>query len=35
MPAAALALGAVEVELPLSQIGAALAGAVEPEPVTT
>jgi two-component system, chemotaxis family, protein-glutamate methylesterase/glutaminase len=35
MPAAAQALGAVEVELPLSQIGAALVSAVAPEPVTT
>ena len=38
MPAAALALGAVEVELPLSHIGPALAAAVAPaapEPVTT
>jgi two-component system chemotaxis response regulator CheB len=39
MPAAALALGAVQVELPLSRIGAALAAAVaepqpEPEPRT-
>jgi two-component system chemotaxis response regulator CheB len=35
MPAAAQALGAVEVELPLSQIGVALTEAVEPERVAT
>ena len=35
MPAAALALGAVEIELPLPQIGAALSDAVEPERVAT
>ena len=35
MPAAALALGAVELELPLSQIGLALADAIEPERVAT
>ena len=35
MPAAAQALGAVEVELPLSQIGVVLAESVEPERVAT
>ena len=35
MPAAAQALGAVEIELPLSQIGVALTEAVEPERVAT
>ena len=35
MPAAALALGGVEIELPLPQIGAVLSAAVEPERVAT